>query len=414
VNVLLVGSGGREHALAWKLAQSPLLDRLLIAPGNPGTAANGLNVPVDVASHALLLDIARREQVGLVVIGPEAPLAAGLADMFSDAGISVFGPSAGAAQIESSKIFAKRIMDQAGIPSAQAHAFDDQLEAVNFARASGRSWVVKADGLAAGKGVVVAESVQETVAAIEQIMATSAGQRVLLEQRLVGEEVSVLALCDGTTLLPLPPARDHKRLLDRDAGPNTGGMGAYAPADLGAETFTQIIDQLMLPAVQAMAANGHPFCGALYAGVMLTEHGPRILEFNARFGDPETQVILPLIEGDLLAALLACAEGRLQPDMLRWSAGAAACVVLAAAGYPAAPRAGDIIFGSESAAEEPGVLLFHAGTDWADGALVTAGGRVLCVTGLGRTRQAALARAYEVVENISFDGMQFRKDIGRL
>ncbi|HJZ46001.1 MAG TPA: phosphoribosylamine--glycine ligase [Roseiflexaceae bacterium] len=413
MNVLLVGSGGREHALAWKLAQSPLLDRLFIAPGNPGTAENGQNVPVSAHSHALLLDIARREQVGLVVIGPETPLAAGLSDLIGNAGIPVFGPSAGAAQIESSKIFAKRIMDQAGIPGAQAHAFDDRIDAVNFVRASRTPWVVKADGLAAGKGVIVAGSVDETIAAIEQIMATPAGQRVLLEQRLSGEEVSVLALCDGERLLPLPPARDHKRLRDGDAGPNTGGMGAYAPTDLEEETFTYIVDELMLPAVRAMAAHGLPFRGALYAGVMLTEHGPHILEFNARFGDPETQVILPLIEGDLLAALLACAEGRLQPDMLRWSAGATACVVLAAAGYPEAPRAGDIISGVESAAEEPGVLLFHAGTDWSNGALVTAGGRVLCVTGLGRTRGAALARAYEVVENISFEGMQYRHDIGR-
>jgi phosphoribosylamine--glycine ligase len=414
MNVLLVGSGGREHALAWKLAQSPLLDRLLIAPGSPGTTEIGHNVPVSADSHALLLDIAKHERVGLVVIGPEAPLAAGLADVLTDAGFLVFGPSASAAQIESSKIFAKQIMEQAGIPCAQSHAFDDRAEAVRFARASNRPWVVKADGLAAGKGVIVAESVEQTIAAIEQLMATSAGQRLLLEQRLEGAEVSVLALCDGTTLLPLPPARDHKRLRDGDVGPNTGGMGAYAPADLDSETFTHIVDHLMLPAVRAMAANNQPFCGALYAGVMLTEHGPRILEFNARFGDPETQVIMPLIEGDLLAALLACAERRLQPDMLGWAAGSAACVVLASAGYPAAPRTGDVIYGVETAVEEPGALLFHAGTDRADGALITAGGRVLCVTGLGRTRQAALNRAYAVVENISFDGMQFRTDIGRL
>ena len=412
MNVVVVGSGGREHALAWKLAQSPLLDRLLIAPGSPGTAEVGHNVPVSADSHTLLLDIAKREQVGLVVIGPEAPLAAGLADLLTEAGFLVFGPSANAAQIESSKIFAKQLMDQAGIPCAQSHAFDDQAEALSFARASDQPWVVKADGLAAGKGVIVAESVEQTVAAIEQLMATSAGQRVLLEQRLVGEEVSVLALCDGATLLPLPPARDHKRLRDGDVGPNTGGMGAYAPAGLDAETFTHIVDHLMLPAVQAIAANNQPFCGALYAGVMLTEHGPYILEFNARFGDPETQVIMPLIEGDLLAALLACADRRLQPDMLSWGAGSTACVVLASAGYPEAPRTGDVISGVESAAEEPGALLFHAGTDWAEGALVTAGGRVLCVTGLGRTREAALARAYEVIENISFDGMQFRRDIG--
>jgi phosphoribosylamine--glycine ligase len=400
--------------LAWKLAQSPLLERLLIAPGSPGTAQVGHNVPVDVDAHALLLDIARRERVGLVVIGPEAPLAAGLTDLLSAAGIPVFGPSAAAARIESSKIFAKQIMEQAGIPCAQAHMFDDPVQAVNFARASGVPWVVKADGLAAGKGVVVAASVEATVAAIRMIMSTYTGQRVLLEQRLSGQEVSVLALCDGTTLLTLPPARDHKRLCDGDAGPNTGGMGAYAPVDMDAEIFELIVDRFMRPVVRALADAGTPFRGALYAGVMLTADGPCILEFNARFGDPETQVILPLIEGDLLAALLACAEGRLKPDMLRWNTGAAACVVLAAAGYPESPRRGDIISGVESAAEEPGVLVFHAGTDWRDGALVTAGGRVLCVTGLGLTRQAALARAYEVIENISFDGMQYRKDIGRL
>jgi phosphoribosylamine--glycine ligase len=414
MNVLLVGAGGREHALAWKLAQSPLLDRLLIAPGNPGTALVGHNVPVSADSHALLLDIAKREQVGLVVIGPEAPLAAGLTDMLTAAGITVFGPSAAAARLESSKIFAKRIMEQAGIPSPQAHIFEDSESAVRFVRASGQAWVAKADGLAAGKGVVVAESVEATVAAIEQIMATSAGARILLEERLVGQEVSVLALCDGTTLLPLPPARDHKRLLDGDSGPNTGGMGAYAPVDLDAEMFEQIVDRLMRPVVRAMSAAGMPFRGALYAGVMLTEQGPHILEFNARFGDPETQVIVPLIEGDLLAALLACAEGRLQPDMLGWGAGVTACVVLAAAGYPESPRAGDAIFGIETAAEEPGVLLFYAGADWRDGALVTAGGRVLCVTGQGLTRRTALARAYAVIENISFDGMQYRQDIGRV
>ena len=413
INVLLVGSGGREHALAWKLAQSPQLGTLLIAPGNPGTALLGHNVPVAADAAELLIDVARHERVGLVVVGPEAPLAAGLADEFAAAGIPVFGPSAAAARIESSKIFAKQLMDQAGIPCAQAHFFDDREDAVQFARASGAPWVVKADGLAAGKGVIVAEDVDATVAAIEKLMATGAGQRILLEQRLVGEEVSVLALCDGKTLLPLPPARDHKRLRDGDGGPNTGGMGAYAPADLDGDTFYEIVDQLMLPVVGALAEAGTPFCGALYAGVMLTEHGPRILEFNARFGDPETQAIVPLIKGDLLPALLACAQGRLRPDMLDWGDGAAACVVLAAAGYPEAPRRGDVIYGVESAADEPGALLFHAGTEWQDGALVASGGRVLCVTGLARTRRAALARAYEVIENIRFDGMQYRRDIGR-
>jgi phosphoribosylamine---glycine ligase len=411
MNVLLVGSGGREHALAWRLSQSPSLGRLLIAPGNPGTAQVGHNVPIGLDSHDLLVDIARREHVGLVVIGPEAPLAAGLADAFAAAKIPVFGPSAAAARIESSKIFAKQIMQRAGVPSALSQAFDNVADAVTFARSSGRAWVVKADGLAAGKGVVVADDVEATVAAIEQIMATGAGQRILLEQRLFGPELSVLALCDGETLLPLPPARDHKRLRDGDQGPNTGGMGAYAPAPVATELFDEIVDDMIRPVVRELAADGAPFRGALYAGVILTEYGPRVLEFNARFGDPETQVIMPLIEGDLLAALLACAEGRLRPDMLSWRAGAAACVVLAAAGYPEAPRRGDPITGLE-AIDEPGALLFHAGTEWDSGQIVTAGGRVLCVTGLARTPRAALARAYEAVENISFDGMQYRRDIG--
>jgi phosphoribosylamine--glycine ligase len=303
-------------------------------------------------------------------------------------------------------------MQQAGIPCAAGHSFSDMGDAVRFARASGQAWVVKADGLAAGKGVVVADSVEATVAAIEMLMQTSAGQQILLEQRLTGEEVSVLALCDGEALLPLPPARDHKRLRDGDAGPNTGGMGAYAPSDLSSETFDQIVDQLMRPVVRVLAEAGTPFRGALYAGVMLTEHGPQILEFNARFGDPETQVIVPLLDGDLLAALLASAQGRLTPGMLSWNDRAAACVVLAAANYPEAPRHGDVIYGLETAAEFADVLVFHAGTDWAGGTTVTAGGRVLCVTGLGRTREAALAAAYQVVANLQFEGMQYRRDIG--
>jgi phosphoribosylamine--glycine ligase len=414
MKVLIVGSGGREHALAWKLAQSPLLSQVLIAPGNPGTALLGRNVPIDAGALDLLVDVARREQVGLVVVGPEAPLAAGLADRLAAAGIPVFGPSAAAARVEGSKIFAKQLMDAAGVPCAISHFFDDPAEATQFARASGRPWVVKADGLAAGKGVVVAEDVAATVAAIEQIMATPAGRRIVLEQRLSGPEVSVLALCDGTNLLPLPAARDHKRLRDGDAGPNTGGMGAYAPADLSPETVDEIVATLMLPVVRALGAAGTPFRGALYAGVILTEHGPHLLEFNARFGDPETQVILPLIEGDLLPALLACVEGGagLRPDLLAWSAGTAACVVLAAAGYPEAPRRGDPISGVEVAADEPGALVFHAGTEWERGTLITGGGRVLCVTGLGRTRRGALARAYEVIEGIRFAGMQYRHDIG--
>ena len=414
MNVLIVGSGGREHALAWKLAQSPQLGRLMIAPGNPGTALHGHNLPIGADMPELLVQLAHEQRVDLVVIGPEEPLAAGLADRFTAAGIAVFGPSAAAARIEGSKIFAKQIMQQAGVPTAAAHVFDRPADAIAFARASGEPWVVKADGLAAGKGVVVPTSVAATVAAIEQLMATTAGQRVLLEQVLVGQEVSVLALCDGTSLLPLPPARDHKRLCDGDSGPNTGGMGAYAPADLDAEAFDAIVTDMMLPVVRALADNGTPFCGVLYAGVMLTAHGPRILEFNARFGAPETQVIVPLLEGDLLAALRACAAGALPPDALTWRAGAAASVVLAAAGYPAGPRRGDRIVGIEAIADIRDVIAFHSGTEWESGGLITAGGRVLCITGLGPDRRAALERAYAAVEYVQFAGMQYRRDIGDL
>ncbi|HEU5016216.1 MAG TPA: phosphoribosylamine--glycine ligase, partial [Roseiflexaceae bacterium] len=299
-----------------------------------------------------------------------------------------------------------------GVPTAVSHTFDDVAATQAFVRDHGTAWVVKADGLASGKGVIVAESMDETLAAIAQLGALGAGQRLLLEERLSGPEVSLIALCDGERALPLPLAQDHKRLLDGNHGPNTGGMGAYAPAPhLDEEAVQQIMDTIMLPTVRALAAHGIPFRGALYAGLMLTEDGPKVLEFNARFGDPETQAIMPLLEGDLLAALLACAEGRLQPDMLGVSEGAAACIVLAAPGYPDAPRTGDMISGIE-AADEPGALVFHAGTDWQNGQFVTAGGRVLGVTGMGRTLDAALNRAYEVVSVIHFEGMQFRRDIG--
>jgi phosphoribosylamine--glycine ligase len=412
INVLLVGSGGREHALAWKIAQSPLLGTLFVAPGNPGTAQVGRNVPVSATSVAALVDIARREHVRLVVVGPEAPLAAGLADACHAAGIPVFGPTAAAAQIESSKTFAKQIMQQAGVPTAAAHTFDDVAAAQAFVREHGAAWVVKADGLASGKGVIVADSVDETLDAIAYLGRLGAGRRLLLEERLRGPEVSLIALCDGVRVLPLPPAQDHKRLLDGNRGPNTGGMGAYAPAPhLDAAAVQRIVDTIMRPTVRALAERGMPFRGALYAGLMLTDDGPKVLEFNARFGDPETQAIMPLLDGDLLAALLACAEGRLRPDMLGVQEGAAACIVLAAPGYPDAPRTGDKISGIE-AADEPGALIFHAGTDWQDGQFVTAGGRVLGVTGMGRTLDAALARAYEVVSVIHFKGMQFRRDIG--
>ncbi len=413
MNVLIIGSGGREHALAWRLAQSPLLTQLFIAPGNPGTARLGQNVPVAVDDFDGLVDLARRIQAELVVVGPEDPLVRGLVDRLLAAGIPAFGPTATAARLEGSKAFAKALLRAAGVPTAVASTFASAEAAAAFVRTSGQPWVVKADGLAQGKGVVVAEDVEETLAAITRLSATPSGQQLLLEERLYGRELSVLALCDGRVLLPLTPARDHKRLLDGDAGPNTGGMGAVAPVDdVDADVLATVVTRCMQPVVDALAVRGAPFRGSLYAGLILTADGPKVLEFNARFGDPEAQVVLPLIEGDLLAALLACAEGRLDPALLRPRTGYAACVVLAAANYPGAPRRGDVITGIESV-EEADLLVFHAGTALSEAGLVTAGGRVLGVTGLGATLPAALDRAYAAVERIEFAGKQYRRDIGR-
>jgi phosphoribosylamine--glycine ligase len=413
MNVLLIGSGGREHALAWKIAQSPRLGKLIVAPGNPGTAALGTNIAIPVNDFAALVELAQNERIDLVVVGPDNPLADGIVDRFAAAGIPAFGPTAAAARIESSKAFAKTIMAEAGVPTAAAHVFAGPGAAADFARASGQAWVVKADGLALGKGVVVADTLEETLAAIDQLSATPAAASLLLEERLAGREVSVLALCDGERLLPLPPARDHKRLNDGDAGPNTGGMGVVAPVDdVGPELHAQIVATCMQPVVAALAARGTPFRGVLYAGIILTAAGPKVLEFNARFGDPEAQALLPLVEGDLLETLHACAMGALQPTMLRTRPGYAVCVVLAAANYPATPRTGDLISGTEhhNPAE---VLIFHAGTAAGPQGLRTAGGRVLGVTGLGATREAARANAYAAVERIDFAGKHYRTDVGR-
>jgi phosphoribosylamine---glycine ligase len=412
MNVLLIGSGGREHALAWKIAQSPGLGKLIVAPGNPGTAMLGVNAPIPVSDFAALVELARVEQVDLVVVGPDNPLAEGIVDWFTTAGICAFGPTAAAARIESSKAFAKAIMAAAGVPTAAAHVFTNADAAADFARQSGRAWVVKADGLARGKGVVVAETLAETLTAIAQLGATPAGDSLLLEERLVGREVSVLALCDGERLLALPTARDHKRLSDGDRGPNTGGMGIVAPVDdVLPALHEHVVQTCLQPVVATMAAQGTPFRGVLYAGVILTAEGPKVLEFNARFGDPEAQALLPLLEGNLLAALHACAIGKLEPTMLRVRSGYAVCVVLAAANYPATPQTGDLISGIEphNPAE---VLIFHAGTSAGREGLRTAGGRVLSVTGLGSTLDIARANAYAAIEQIDFAGKQYRTDIG--
>jgi len=393
----VVGSGGREHALAWKLAQSPRLGELHAAPGNPGIAELGLCHPVRAGDAEGLLGLCRSQRIDLVVIGPEAPLVAGIGDRLRRAGVAVFGPSAAAARIEGSKSFAKDVMRAAGVPAAA------ELDAPRA------PCVVKADGLAAGKGVFVCRTQAEVDAALPR--AKAFGAEVVVEELLEGEEVSVFALTDGAGALALPPAQDAKRLLDGDGGPNTGGMGSYSPVPLlEADDVEEIVEAVHRPVIEELARRGAPFVGLLYAGLMLTEDGPRVLEFNCRFGDPETQAILPRLEGDLLAALEGSASGSLEVASLRAEVQAAVTVVLASPGYPEAAEPGIEIRGIE-AARAAGALVFHAGTALRDGRLVSAGGRVLNVTALGTTCAEARERAYEAVALIDLPGALYRRDI---
>ena len=414
MKILIVGSGGREHALAWKLAQSPLAEEIFIAPGNAGTGLIGTNVPIAVEDVAGLVAFAREKGIGLTAVGPEIPLALGLVDAFQAAGLTVFGPTQAAAQLETSKAFAKAFMQEVGIPTAVSATFTDYQQAANYLPDG--PVVVKASGLAAGKGVIVCDNRAEAEAALRQIMLDRefgpAGDEVIIEERLSGPEVSLLAFCDGQTAVPLPPARDHKRAYDGDLGPNTGGMGVYAPPpDVDAALVDHIMRTVIQPAVDGMARRGAPYVGVLYAGIMLTAVGPKVLEFNCRFGDPETQALLPLLDGDLAEILLACAAGRLTPEMVRVHSGACATVVMAAPGYPGTYPKGLPITGLEAVPEE--VVVFHAGTHHADGQIVTSGGRVLCVSALGADLATAVSRAYAGVAAIHFDGAHYRTDIGR-
>jgi len=415
MKVLLVGSGGREHAIAWKLAQSPHLERLYSLPGSPGTALLGENIPLRADDTAAVVDQAVRLAVDLVVIGPEAPLAAGLADRLLDAGIKVFGPTSAAAEIETSKAFAKAFMARHCIPTASFQTFNSLSPALEALETFSTLPVIKVSGLAAGKGVFLPETLGEARQVLEEILVErtfgAAGSEVVLEERLEGEEVSLLAFTDGLTVRTMPPAQDHKRLLDGDLGPNTGGMGAVAPTPAcRPELVDELVHTVLQPAVDGLYSEGRPFIGVLYAGLMLTRSGPRVLEFNCRLGDPETQVLLPLLDGDLLEIMLACADGRLSEVRIEWNQGAAACVVLASGGYPASLQLNRPIEGLEFARQS--ALIFHAGTKETAGILTNAGGRVLDVTGLGEDLPGALQRAYAAVEQIRFDGMQFRRDIG--
>ena len=416
MNILLIGSGGREHALARSLAESPLCARLLIAPGNPGTAACGTNVAIDPADHGAILDLCRREAIGLVVVGPEGPLVAGLVDALASAGITAFGPSAAAARLEGSKAFTKELAREAGIPSAAFARFTDAEAAKAYVAERGAPIVVKADGLAAGKGVVVATSVAEAQAAIDAMIGGSlgtAGSEVVIEECLVGEEASFFAICDGTHAVPFGTAQDHKRVGDGDRGPNTGGMGAYAPAPVWTPALeAEVMERIIRPTLQAMRQRGAPFTGVLYAGLMLTREGPQLIEYNARFGDPETQVLLPRLRSDLVAIMLAACEGTLDQVEPSWSDEVALTVVMAADGYPGEPRRGTAIRGIERAEAQDHVTIFHAGTALSEGTLVAAGGRVLDVTATGATIAEAQSRAYAAVDLIDWPEGFCRRDIG--
>jgi len=420
MKILLIGSGGREHALAWKLAQSPQVQTVYVAPGNGGTAsvkqtAAGIqNLPISDLQE--LADFAKREKIHLTVVGPEAPLAAGIVDVFRNNGLRIFGPTQLAAQLESSKDFSKAFMKRHGIPTAEYQTFSNALEAHAYIDAQGAPIVIKADGLAAGKGVVVAMNLAEANAAVDMMLADNklgnAGARVVIEEFLTGEEASFIVLVDGKNVLALATSQDHKRLLDADQGPNTGGMGAYSPAPVVTpEIHARALREVIMPTVKGMEADGIPYTGFLYAGLMISPDGKiKTLEFNCRMGDPETQPIMARLRSDLVKALDHAVDGTLNEVELDWDRRTALGVVLAAPNYPNTPRNGDMITGIPTDTEDQ--LTFHAGTKLQDEKLVTSGGRVLCVVGLSDTVRGAQQKAYEAISKIQFDGMQYRKDIG--
>ncbi|BAL23254.1 phosphoribosylamine--glycine ligase [Azoarcus sp. KH32C] len=417
MKVLVIGSGGREHALAWKLAQSPKVTRVLVAPGNAGTAREPLLENVAVTAIPDLIELARREQVEFTVVGPEAPLAAGVVDAFREAGLRIFGPTKAAAQLESSKDFAKRFLIRHNIPTAKYQTFADAAQAHAYVNAEGAPIVIKADGLAAGKGVVVAMTADEAHAAIDMMLTDNrmgdAGARVVIEEFMSGEEASFIVMADSKHALALATSQDHKRLKDNDQGPNTGGMGAYSPAPVVTpEVHARVMREIIMPTLAGMAADGMPYSGFLYAGLMIDDAGhPRVVEFNCRMGDPETQPIMMRLKSDLSDLVEAAIDGRLDQVEAEWDRRVALGVVLAAEGYPEAPRKGDRIAGLPTQEQED-AHVFHAGTADNDGHVVTAGGRVLCVTALGDNVRTAQKRAYEVADAILFDGRQFRRDIG--
>jgi phosphoribosylamine--glycine ligase len=418
MKILVVGGGGREHALIWKIGQSPLVEKIYCAPGNPGIAGLAECVAIGADQIDALLDFARKQAIDLTVVGPEVPLTMGIVDRFQAAGLEIFGPSQAAAQLEGSKSFSKDLMAKYNIPTAAYQTFTEHAAAVAYIHEQGAPIVVKADGLAAGKGVIVATSVEQAVDAVNEIMLDqvfgSAGASVVIEEFMAGEEASFFAFTDGTNILPLASAQDHKRIFDNDEGPNTGGMGAYSPAPVVTSALhEQIVETIVRPTIAAMAAEGAPYRGILYVGLMIKDGQPRVVEYNARFGDPEAQPLLVRMKSDIVPVLQACARGKLGQETIDWHDKAAVCIVMASGGYPGEIDKGHPIHGLDAAAAIDDLLVFHAGTAAADGVIVNSGGRVLGVTGLGTTVAAAIDKAYTGVRCINWQGAQYRSDIGR-
>ena len=416
MRILVIGGGGREHTLAWALAKSAGVEKMYAIPGNPGMENIAECVlGISITDNVALVDFAQKNKIDLTVVGPEIPLANGVVDAFTDAGLKAFGPSQAAAEIEGSKAFSKDLMKKYGIPTAKYEVFTDAQKARDYVKQEGAPIVIKADGLAAGKGVIVATTMEQALEAVDSIMCDntfgSAGSRVVIEECLVGEEASLLAFTDGDTIVPMISSQDHKRAFDHDEGPNTGGMGTYAPAPVVTkDILAKVQKEVLEPTIAAMKQEGRKYIGCLYAGLMITADGPKVIEFNARFGDPETQVVLPLLDGDLAQIMLACIDGKLNETQVKWKDEAAVCVVMAAGGYPASYNKGDLITGIDTA-EQGGAVVFHAGTAKNNEGIVTNGGRVLGVVATAKDVKLAVDRAYQAVDKIKFNNAHYRHDI---
>jgi len=416
MKVLVVGSGGREHALVWKISQSSRVSKIYCAPGNAGISQKAECISIKAENISELICFAEENEIDLTVIGPEVPLTKGIVNEFEKRNLRVFGPSKDASQLEGSKIFAKEIMLEAGVPTGKCEIFEDHEKAIQYTKSQPVPIVIKADGLAAGKGVIVAKTKEEALEAIDLIMVKrafgKAGDRIIIEECLVGEEASILAFCDGERFIPMVTSQDHKAIYDGDKGPNTGGMGAYSPAPVVNEDMMRTVSsQVFQPVIDKMKEKGMPYKGILYAGLMITENGLKVLEFNVRFGDPETQVILPRLKTDLIDIMESCIDGKLNKASVEWKNDAAVCVVMASGGYPGSYKKGEVITGIKQAGELQDVIVFHAGISLEGENILTSGGRVLCVTGLGANIEQAIDKAYKAVGEIHFNKMYFRKDI---